>query len=144
MERYAAGDYQVAAIDLMSYSTDAFGILAPFAKGFTGQAMDMDLRDENNQPYYILPTHRTGFENEEYNALIEKAYATVSLAEKAAILHEAEAKLMEGMPVIPIIFNQSAELISKDLSGYKTTYYGIKNFTRVQQKNYELYIPVEE
>ena len=144
MERYAAGDYEVAAIDLVSYSTDAFGILAPFAKGFTGQAMNMDLRDENNQPYYILPTHRTGFDNEEYNALIEKAYNTVSLTEKAAILHEAEKMLMDNMPVIPVIFNQSAKLISKDLSAYKTSYYGIESFTRVKLKNYEDYIPVEE
>lgn len=144
MERYAANDYAVAAIDLVSYSTDAFGVLAPFAKGFTGQAMDMDLRDENNQPYYVLPTHRTGFDNEEYNALIEKAYATVSLTEKAAILHDAEKMLMDNMPVIPIIFNQSAKMISKDLSAYKTSYYGVESFTNVKLKDYENYIPVEE
>ena len=72
-ERFAAGDYQVAAIDLVSYSTDAFGILAPFALGFSGQGMDMDLKDENGQPYYVIPKHITGFDNDEYTALIEKA-----------------------------------------------------------------------
>ena len=51
---------------------------------------------------------------------------------------------MDNMPVIPIIFNQSAKMISKDLSAYKTSYYGVESFTNVKLKDYENYIPVEE
>lgn len=140
-ETIRSGDYQVAAVDLVAYTPDAFGILAPFAKGFSGQGMDMDLRDENNQPYYVIPSHKTGFDNEEYNALIEKAYATTSASERATILHDAEKALMASMPVIPIVFNQTATLTSKDLSGVKTSYYGTSVFSGAKLKDYEKYIP---
>lgn len=144
LERVRVGDYEVAAVDLVSYSTDAFGILAPFAKGFSGQGMDMDLKDENGQPYYVLPAHITGFDNEAYTALIEKAYNTTDASAKADVLHEAEKMLMENMPVIPIIFNQSAKLISGDLSKVETNYYGLNAFTKTKQKNYQDYVPTEE
>ena len=143
-ERLRAGNYQVAAIDLVAYAPSAFSILAPFAKGFSGQGMDMDLKDENGQPYYVIPTHVTGFDNEEYNALIEKAYATVSAAEQATVLHEAETLLMQNLPVIPIIFNQSATLTGKGLSGVKTTYYGTAAFAKAKLRNYEDYLPAEK
>ena len=143
-ERLRAGNYQVAAIDLVAYAPSAFSILAPFAKGFSGQGMDMDLKDENGQPYYVIPTHVTGFDNEEYNALIEKAYATVSATEQATVLHEAETLLMQNLPVIPIIFNQSATLTGKGLSGVKTTYYGTAAFAKAKLRNYEDYLPAEK
>lgn len=143
-ERFVAGDYEVAAIDLVSFSTDAMGVLAPFAVGFSGQAMNMNLRDENNQPYYIVPTHVTGYSNEEYTALIEKANDAASLSEKASLLHEAEALLMEDLPVIPVIFNKDAYLQSKILSGVKSTMYGTRIFTKLNQKNWEKYLPEEE
>lgn len=141
LERIQVGDYQVAAVDLVAYSPDAFGILAPFAKGFSGQGMDMDLKDENGQPYYVLPTHITGYESEAYNALIEQAYATSDASKKADVLHEAEKLLMEDMPIIPIVFNQSASLTSKKLSNVSANYYGVSVFTTAKLKNYEKYIP---
>ncbi len=143
LERIRVGDYQVAAVDLVSYTTDAFNILAPFAKGFSGQGMDMDMKDENGQPYYVLPTHITGFDNEAYNALIEKAYSATSTSAKAAALHDAEKMLMEQMPVIPILFNQSAKMTSGDLSKVTTDYYGVNSFTKTKQKDYKKYIPAE-
>ena len=143
-EALRAGDYQVVAMDLVAYAPNAFSILAPFAKGFSGQGMDMDLKDENGQPYYVIPAHVTGFDNEEYNALIEKAFATVSASERATVLHEAEAMLMQNVPVIPIIFNQSATLTSKELSSVKTTYYGTASFAETSLRNYENYLPTEE
>lgn len=139
-ERFAAGDYQVAAIDLVAYAPDAFSILAPFALGFSGQGMDMDLRDENGQPYYITPAHITGFDNEAYTALIEKAYGTANIGEKATVLHEAEKALLAEMPVIPVVFNQDAYVIRKDLSKVAETYYSTRNFSKTKLKNYEKYI----
>lgn len=142
-ERFAVGDYQVAAIDLVAYAPDAFSLLAPFALGFSGQGMDMDLRDENGQPYYVTPAHITGFNNDEYNALIDKAYATANISEKAAVLHDAEKALLAEMPIIPVVFNQDAYLISKDLSKTVNTYYSTRNFAKTKLKNYEDYLPEE-
>lgn len=143
LEKFMVGDYEVAGVDLISYSTDAFGILSNFALGFSGQAMNMGLKDENGQPYYVLSKHITGYENTEYDALIEKINETVSLSERASLLHEAEAKILADMPVIPILFNEDAYLISKDLSGTKSTYYGTRIFNSTKQKNWESYVPEE-
>ena len=142
-ERFAAGDYQVAAIDLVAYAPDAFSILAPFAVGYSGQGMNMDLRDENGQPYYVTPNHITGFSSEEYTAIIEKAYATANISEKAAVLHEAETALLAEMPVIPVVFNQDAYLTRKEISKITETYYSTRNFAKTKLKNYEKYIPEE-
>lgn len=142
-ERFVAGDYQVAAVDLVAYSTDAFSMLAPFALGFSGQGMNMDLKDENGQPYYVTPTHITGFNNDSYNALIEQAYAEADVKEKAVTLHEAERYLLDEMPVIPIVFNQDAYLSSKKLSGTKETYYSTRVFSKTKLKNYKDYLPEE-
>ena len=99
---------------------------------------------ENIEPMKWCYTAERGFyENPDYTALIEKANAAVSLTEKASLLHEAEEKLLADMPVIPIIFNEDAYLISKDLSGIKSTYYGTRIFNRTQQKNWEAYVPEE-
>ncbi len=143
LERFAVGDYEVAGVDLISYCTDAFGMLSNFAIGFSGQAMNMGLKDENGQPYYILPSHITGYKNEDYTALIEKAHATTSLTERAKLLHEAETMVLADMPVIPIIFNEDAYLEHKDLSNIESTYYGTRDFTDTKQKNWKDYIPEE-
>ena len=118
-------------------------MLANFAVGFSGQAMDMGMKDENGQPVYVLPKHGTGYENKEYTALIEKIHATVSTAEQTALLHEAEAMLLADMPVIPILFNENATLQSKSLSGVDFTYYGTGIFSKAKLKNWEAYLPEE-
>jgi ABC-type oligopeptide transport system substrate-binding subunit len=82
----------------------------------------------------------TGFDNEEYNALIEQLYEETDIAARAAPLHDAEELLLSKMPVIPIIFNQDAYVISKDLSGYSSSYYQNRLFAKLKLKNYELYI----
>ena len=48
------------------------------------------------------------------------------------------------MPVIPIIFNQNAYLVSDELSKIDVTYYGTFIFTKTKLKDYELYIPKED
>ncbi len=144
LESLAENDYQVAAIDLVAPSAEPFGILAAFAVGFSGQPMDMGMKDENGQPVYILPPHGTGYNSEAYNELIEKIYATTSTKEQAELLHEAEEALLADMPVIPILFNQNAVLISDKLSKVDFTYYGTGIFNKTKLKNWENYVPEEE
>ena len=64
-----AGDFEVIALDMGALTMDAYATLAPFAKAFSGQGMDMS--DTEN---YVLTPHITGFDNQEYNDLIEAVY----------------------------------------------------------------------
>ncbi|MBQ7380038.1 MAG: hypothetical protein IJW70_10235 [Clostridia bacterium] len=68
-ENLRSGDFEVIALDLGAVTMDAYATLAPFAKEFSGQAMDMS--DSEN---YRMTPHITGFDNEEYNTLINAVY----------------------------------------------------------------------
>ncbi|NLW74678.1 MAG: peptide ABC transporter substrate-binding protein [Clostridiales bacterium] len=133
------GDFEVIALDLVAPLPDAFSILAPFAKAFAGQAIATITSGENP----IMP-HITGFDDEEYNALIEQIFAEDDYAKRTSLLHEAEAKLLEKMPVIPIIFNQDAYVISRELSRYSSSYYQNRLFAKLKLRNYQKYIETTE
>lgn len=137
-ENFKAGNFDVAAIDYCAMSPDAFSVLAPFAKGFSGEKIDMMSENYEINPYI------SGYDNADYNKLIEDALAQKNIKERATILHEAEKKLLDDMAIIPIIFNQNATITSKDLSKISVDYYGFVNFKKAKLKDYELYIPVEE
>ncbi len=138
-ERYARGEYEIAAIDYTALSVDPFTVLAPFAKGYTGRAATTEGSFE-----YTIPGHITGYNNEKYNAQIEAAYAEKDAKARATKLHEAEKTLMEDMPIIPVVFNVNATLTSKKLTGEKVSYYGTPIFTTLKLKNYKKYLPEEE
>ena len=138
-ESYRAGQFYVAAIDYVAPCVDAFSVLAPFAKGFTGRAATTAESVD-----FAIPTHITGYNSEEYNAKIEEANKATDLATKATLLHEAEAILMKDLPIIPIIFHQNATLAREEISKYEFTYYGVAQFKKMKLKDYHLYIPAEE
>ena len=139
-ENYAAGKFEVAAIDYTAFSPSAFSLLAPFAKGYSGNA-SIDLQGDE----FSIATHISGYNSGEYNDLINQAfYKKYNLEERASILHKAEEKLLEDMPVIPIVYNKSLTLKSKDLSKVEFDYYHCPVFTKSKLKNYEDYIPTEE
>ncbi len=136
---YDTGDFDVIGYDMTMLSPDAFGALSQFALSFSGNGVDM------KSPTYDLYTHISGFNSEEYNALIERAYSETDKAQKTAILHQAEEMLMEEMPVMSIIFLKDAYLSnSKVISGIKTTYYGVRDFKELKQKDYMKYKATEE
>ncbi len=134
------GQYDVAVIDLVALSADAFSVLAPFAKEFAGQQMDM-----SNPEDYKLAPHATGYDSEEYNTLIEKIYGNIS--GNSADLYTAESMLMTDLPVIPIVFNQTAYLLNDDLIALNdkslfsdsTEYCTPAVFDKLTVKNYESY-----
>jgi len=68
-EDLRSGEFEVIALDMGALTMDAYATLAPFAKAFSGQGMDMS--DSEN---YQLSAHITGFDNQEYNDLIEAVY----------------------------------------------------------------------
>lgn len=129
-------DFDVIAIDYSMLSTDAFAILASYSKEYSGMGIDMQTGN-----YELIP-HITGFDNAEYSAIIERAYAEKDLDKRAVILHEAEAFLVKEMPVIPLVFNKDFYLINKDLSKVKNTWFGFRIFSDAKLKDYEKYIPV--
>lgn len=136
-ETYAQNLYEVAAVDLVAYSADASSVLARFAKHFTGNAAATTSE-------FIIPTHRTGYDSEEYNEKMEEVFEATDAETRAALLHEAEAILMEDLPVIPIVFNQNATLVSDELSKYEFTYYGTPVIKKMKLKDYELYVPKKD
>ena len=138
MEAYQGGDFDVILVDLCALSVDAFSVLAPYAKAFSGEGMDMANFD------YVLSPHITQYDSEAYNELIEKAFAEKNIEKRAEILHDAEEMLLDDMVVIPVVFNENAVLINKDLSKVEFTYFGTPRFKKTKLKNYEKYLPVEE
>ena len=138
LEEYKKGNFEVAAVDLCALSADPYSMLSVYAKGFSGEALDMSTLD------YKVNPHITGYDSEEYNNLIERAFAEKDIKKRAVILHEAEKKLLDDMVVIPVIFNQNATLIHDDLSKVSYGYYGTPIMTKAKLKDYELYIPEEE
>lgn len=134
MEAYEAGDFDVIALDYQMLSSDAFSALAPFAAQFSGNGVDME------SPDYDVFSHITGYNSEDYSAVIEEAYAAGSdSSAKTEKLHEAEALLMEDMPVMPLLFLQDAYIYKDDvLSGIKDTYWG-RDFRRMKMHDYMEY-----
>lgn len=138
-QNYSKGLFEVAAIDYVAYTPDAFSMLAPFAKHYTGGAAEMNGNTIN------IPVHFTGYNNPKYDELIHAAFKEKNLKKRAPILHEAEKLLMEDMPIIPIIFNQNAYVINEDvLSREKFSYYGTPDFKKLKMKNYQQYIPAKK
>ena len=142
-ENIREGRYEVALIDLVALSADPFSVLAPFAKEFSGQSMDMSSTES-----YELTPHITGYDNPDYSAIIEAVFAIKTASERSTKLHEAESKLMQDMPVVPVIFNKTATLVgdnlklnNKTLFWKKTSnYYGADTIKYVSVKDYDEYI----
>ena len=109
-------------------------MLAPFAKAFSGQAINMETLN------YALMPHITGFDNEAYNELIETIFAEKDYEARTEKLHEAEKALLDSMPAIPIIFNQDAYVARGEISKYSSSYYANRILTKLKLKNYELYV----
>ena len=99
---------------MVAVSADPFTVLAPFAKQFSGQAMDMSVPGS-----YVLTPHATGYDSQEYNDLLEKIFAEKKISKRSADLHKAEEILMNDMPVIPVFEYQNIVLKSSKLSGIK-------------------------
>ena len=135
-ERIARGDFQVAAIDYVAYSADAFSVLAPFAKGYAGTATNAA-----NSSAFVTKPHISGFDNSSYNEKIDAAAKEVSPSGRAALLHEAEDILLKDAGVIPVIFNKSVSMQSKELSKVEFNYYHNGLFTKANLKNYQEHLP---
>ena len=132
-EAMAAGDFEVIALDLVATAPDAFSVLAPFAKAFSGNAT---ILDETINPNYDLTPHITGYDSADYNEKIEAAFKETNAKKRAALLHEAEAMLMNDLPVIPLVYNQNVSLSSKKLKKVGADFYAPAVFIKAKLSGY--------
>ena len=138
-EEFYAGNYEVVAIDYTAYSVDAFSVLAPFAKGYTGGASV-----SGNSTSFTVALPACGFNSDSYNKKIAAAFKEKDLDKRAKLLHEAEDILMAEMPIMPIVYNKSVMLISDELDDVEYSYYSTPIFTKAELNDYKKYIPAEE
>ena len=136
-EELRAGSFQAILFDYVAFSADAFSVLAPFAKPFSGRGMDMSNPDE-----YLLTPHVTGYDSEAYNELMEKIYAEKTVAKRADDLRAAEGILMNDLPVVPVVFNLNATVTSKQLKKTTTSYYNITFFQKAKINSYDKYLTI--
>ena len=134
-EELRAGKFEAILFDYVAFSADAFSVLAPFAKPFSGRGMDM-----SNPEEYLLTPHITGYDSEAYNTLMEEIFAEKTIANRADKLREAEKQLMTDMPVIPVVFNLSATVTSAKLKGETTSYYSVTSFQKAKIASYDKYL----
>lgn len=130
---YEASDFDVIAIDMNMLSPYAFNALSQFSAVFSGNGVDM-----NSETYDVFP-HVSGYTDADYDALIESAFAEKDAAARAEILHQAEKMLLEDMPVCPVLFLKDAYVVSDELSGIGTDYYGTRDFNDTKLKDYMSY-----
>ena len=133
-ETIFSGEYDVMAYSDQAITADAFSVLAPFAKMFSGQKITF-LNDNMSE---ITP-YITGFQNDGYDALIEEVFA--SNADRAVYsqkLHDAEKMLVDLSPVAPLYFNTNVN-ITNEISGLKYSKFGYTIFSGAKLKNYQQY-----
>jgi ABC-type oligopeptide transport system substrate-binding subunit len=78
IESIQRGKFEVLALDLTAYSADAYSMLAGFAKPLAGMALNLrtvtDEETGRSQVVFEQQASRCGYDNEEYNMLMEAVY----------------------------------------------------------------------
>ena len=69
--------------------------------------------------YLSYAPSNPGYNNPEYDQLIESSKHIVNPQERMKVLHDAEKILMYDMPIIPIHYRANALMVSKQLKDYK-------------------------
>ncbi|MGE3954409.1 MAG: peptide ABC transporter substrate-binding protein [Parachlamydiales bacterium] len=97
-ERISRGEYQLGAMSWVTSIDDPIWFLQVF-----------DARD--------IGVNRTRWENTAYSDLLAKSQKVVEMADRQALMQQAEALLMEEMPVIPLFSIRDAYLKREGLEG---------------------------
>lgn len=64
------------------------------------------------------PINQSRFNDPDYDKLLEQAVLTNDLSARAAMLHAAEVRALEAMPVIPLYFYAGRRLVSSRVTGW--------------------------
>ena len=138
-DAYKAGDFDVILLDVCQMTNSAFSTLAPFSTNFCGSGIDLSQQVEVYEVHHV-----TGYESEEYDALIQAAFDEKSnTAERAEKLHAAEALLLEDAPVAPLFTYKTNYQIRKNITDVSFNWFGAAVFTKTGDKDYK-YVEGEE
>ena len=130
--------FDVIAVDWQMYSTDPFVALAALTSDMNGCGAIFNDADTT------LRSNIAGWSNAEYDALIDSAYATANDEARSEYLKNAEKLLIEEMPVIPLVFNETFVFTAKGISKVRIDGFGNLSFTDTKLRKYEKYLPTEE
>jgi len=64
------------------------------------------------------PNNNTGWSNAKYDQLIDQAKSAANPEQRMAILREAEEILLEDMPIVPIYFYVSINMVRPHVKGF--------------------------
>ena len=134
-EELRAGSFEAIIFDYVAFSADPFSVLSSFAKPFSGRGMDMSNPDE-----YLLTPHITGYDSEEYNTLMEEIFAEKTITNRAENLRKAEGILMNDLPIIPVVFNQTVTVTNDKLRGESVNFYNQTQFKKCKIGSYDKYL----
>jgi oligopeptide transport system substrate-binding protein len=113
----------------------------------TREAMDFDIVragwfGDYNDPNTFLSlgesdngNNRSGWGNPEYDALLEKSIVTADPEARREIFQQAEEILIEEMPVIPIYFYVSSNLIDESVQGWYPNILGYQMYQGISLDN---------
>lgn len=132
---YGNRDFDVIAVDWQMYSTDAFVALSAFTSHMNGCGTDLKVDGARS--------NISGWDNFDYDRYLNVAYQSEG-EERAAALRSAEDILLKSAPIIPVLYNQNFAFISEDLSSISVDGFGNFILTKVEQDNYQDYLPKED
>ena len=137
-DAFATGTNRVVGMDFQCVTPDAYGMLVAFSTTYSGGKVDLSQED-----VVFTTGHFTGFADEEYDAVCAEIVNALNNEARADAMHRAETLLIEKAPVVPLFYNVDI-YASRDLSKIGRDMFGGWDFTKVSQKNYQKYLPVEE
>ncbi len=130
-------NFDCIGIDWQFYSDDAaFNGLASLSTSFGGYGIDYKTGNDR--------LNISGWYEIDYNGYINAAYSADTNTERARALSNAEKYLIDAMPIIPLVFNQTIGFTSSELKNVDFSPIGNLIFTEAKLKNYENYLPKEE
>lgn len=159
---YSADAYSMLANFATAFSGSAanaemdFNVLMPNSTGYMNAEYNMLIEAVYYLPYFASLTENDWsflgvYDSKEEFAAVYNGLAAIYAAngitpsknpddwdaQRALLLHKAEEILMRDLPVIPVVFNQNAQIVSNDLTEIDSTYYIPAVFTKTDVKNYD-------
>ena len=131
MDAYKSRDFDVIFYDVNMLTTDAFPALAQFASMYSGSSYDFT----NTDNFDVIVPHISGYLNKDYDTLMQQAMVETDVNKRAELLHQAEALLLEDLPITPVIYYENYFTLSKELRKVGTTYFGGFDFSDAKNKN---------
>ncbi len=166
---YSADPYSILANFAKAFSGMAIDMDAD-EYSLTAHRTGYDSTDYNNLmeaiyyiPYFASLNYDTDFDflgiyetKEEFQAVyntVKKIYEQYNItattdsskwtAQKAILLAAAETLLMDDMPVIPVVYNRDAVLISDQLKEVSSNYYIPASFRKTDLKDFDSYTYID-